>query len=56
MGEAAAELVSLAMAQTQSEQLAVLVDLAGAVEVVEQRKRLVEQGYSTFSTRKHYDL
>jgi hypothetical protein len=38
------------------ERLAVQADLAEAAEVPEQLKRLVEQEFSTFSTRRHYDL
>jgi hypothetical protein len=56
MVQVAVERVSQITAQSQLEQLAVLADLAGAVEVVGQRKRLAEQGFSTFSTRRHYGI
>jgi len=38
------------------ERLVEQADLAEAAEVPEQLKRLVEQGFFTFSTRRHYDL
>jgi hypothetical protein len=53
---AEAEQVSQVMAQTQLEQLAVLVDLAGAGAVLVPCKGSAEQEFSTFSTRRHYDL
>jgi hypothetical protein len=53
---AAVEQVSQVTAQTQLEQLLAQVVSVGAVEALGQRKRLAEQGFSTFSTRRHYDL
>jgi citrate lyase gamma subunit len=54
--QAVEEQVLQLTAQMQLEQLAVQVDSAGAVEVVGRLKRRAEQGFSTFSTRRHYDL
>jgi hypothetical protein len=51
-----AEQVSQVTVQTQLEQLVALVGLVVAAEVVGQHKRLAEQVFSTFSTRRHYDL
>jgi hypothetical protein len=51
-----AERVSQVTAQTQLGLLAVLVDLAEEAVALGQRKRLAEQEFSTFSTRRHYDL
>jgi hypothetical protein len=54
--QAVAEQVSQVTVQTQLEQLVARVDLVVVAEVVGQHKRLAEQGFSTFFTRRHYDL
>jgi hypothetical protein len=51
-----AEQVSQVTVQTQLELQAVQVDSVVVVQVLDQHRGLAEQGFSTFSTRRHYDL